>query len=468
MLPSSTHPHPSPCTRLSYRILRVYATAKDEDTSPGLTRRQSLLLAALASSSSSLLPLPSRASTTNNNNLEDIIQAAEPIWPLSTLPVNLYRQTGPYQAATLPTLEHICSTCFPLCQSDKCIIRLFVTYPKGFQSVGIKPPFPLVIITPGFLIKAEQYLDYASQLASWGYCCVVYDKREQALDAMTDTLCVKFLEEVIDWCGKDPVLKKLADVESRGVMLVGHSRGGKISTLVAAEDPRINALFLIDPVDITRYAPMGPDFPSAIERLRLSNDNISTLGRRSLLPVGIIGGALGGDCVPKDCNYNEYYNASPGPTWLVELKNAGHLQYLSNREAVPFNNFCAAGGAPDKAVASVTETMMVAFAEAFVRGYGTGNSNGSSSSSSSSSNSSSSSGSRVNKSGKKSRETGGGLRVGKDDEGDLKAGVAGFDVAEALFSSESAALGILMGADEDRGVGGISTRLKNYLASPSK
>jgi len=429
-------------------------------------------------SSSTLLPLPSPATPTpaTNSNLEDIIRAAEPIWPLSTLPVNLpdYRQRGPYQPATLPTLEHICSTCFPLCQSDKCIIRLFVTYPKGFQLVGIKPPFPLVVITPGFLINAEQYLDYASQLASWGYCCVVYDKREQALDAMTDTLCIRFLKEVIDWCGKDPVLKKLTDVESRGVLLVGHSRGGKISTLVAAEDPRINALFLIDPVDITRYAPMGPDFPSAIEKLR-NNSSGGIVGKRNPLPVGIIGGALGGDCVPKDSNYNVYYDASPGPTWLVELKNAGHLQYLSNREAVPFNNFCAAGGAPDKAVASVTQTMMVAFAEAFVRGYGNDNDNGSSGdidtgsdkSNDKNTKTSRSNSDEVNKAGKKSRETGGGggggLRVGKDDEGDLKAGVAGFDVAEALFSSESAALGILMGADEDSRVGGILTRLKNYL-----
>jgi hypothetical protein len=293
----------------------------------------------------------------------------------------------------------------------------------------------------------------------------VYDKREQALDAMTDTLCIRFLEEVIDWCGKDPVLKKLTDVESRGVMLVGHSRGGKISTLVAAEDPRINALFLIDPVDITRYAPMGPDFPSAIERL---SSTTTSVGRRNPLPVGIIGGALGGDCVPKDSNYNVYYDASPGPTWLVELKNAGHLQYLSNREAVPFNNFCAAGGAPDKAVASVTQTMMVAFAEAFVKGYGNDNDNGNSSSGDSGSDkntkTSRSSSNRVNKAGKKSRETGGetgGGGGGKDDEGDLKAGVAGFDVAEALFSSESAALGILMRVDVDSGVGGISTKLKN-------
>ncbi len=49
--------------------------------------------------------------------------------------------------------------------------------------------------------------------------------------------------------------------------LVGHSRGGKLSVLAAARDPRITACCLLDPVDNTKYAPLGPEFPSAVAAL---------------------------------------------------------------------------------------------------------------------------------------------------------------------------------------------------------
>ena len=54
---------------------------------------------------------------------------------------------------------------------------------------------------------------------------------------------------------------------AQGVYLVGHSRGGKLSVLAAARDPRITACCLLDPVDNTKYAPLGPEFPSAVAAL---------------------------------------------------------------------------------------------------------------------------------------------------------------------------------------------------------
>ena len=37
--------------------------------------------------------------------------------------------------------------------------------------------------------------------------------------------------------------------------------------LAAARDPRITACCLLDPVDNTKYAPLGPEFPSAVAAL---------------------------------------------------------------------------------------------------------------------------------------------------------------------------------------------------------
>ena len=45
-------------------------------------------------------------------------------------------------------------------------------------------------------------------------------------------------------------------------------QGGKLSVLTAAVDPRVAAVCLLDPVDNTVYAPLGPGYPSAVQALK--------------------------------------------------------------------------------------------------------------------------------------------------------------------------------------------------------
>lgn len=88
------------------------------------------------------------------------------------------------------------------------------------------------------------------------------------------------MQDLIDWAGADRKIRQIADPAA--VYLVGHSRGGKVATLAAAADPRVGALCLLDPVDNTVYAPLGPGYPSAAAAL-------SHLPDDRALPVAIVG-----------------------------------------------------------------------------------------------------------------------------------------------------------------------------------
>jgi hypothetical protein len=57
--------------------------------------------------------------------------------------------------------------------------------------------------------------------------------------------------------------------------------------LTAVADPRVAAVCLIDPVDVTVYAPESPAYPSAVSALR-------NVRRERALPVALVGGGIGG------------------------------------------------------------------------------------------------------------------------------------------------------------------------------
>ena len=137
---------------------------------------------------------------------------------------------------------------------------------------------------------------------------------------------------IIDLCIHDPRVKP--HVDPNNILLAGHSRGGKLSVLVAARDRRVRAVALIDPVDNTIGSPSGaclpvcfgmwvgcgwgacmcrelldrfgsvccvlltgPNYPSCLPGLA------SCTGPPRSLPVVVIGAALNSDVIPQEGNY---------------------------------------------------------------------------------------------------------------------------------------------------------------------
>ncbi|CAL8460752.1 g283 [Coccomyxa elongata] len=236
------------------------------------------------------------------------------------------------------------------------MLRLDVVYPKNGKTQGMLPPYPLVIISSGFLTAASSYFSYARRLATWGYTVVMYDKVESATEPLDDRLCVELIREIIDWAKLDPVLSQLADTDT--TYLCGHSRGGKVSALAAAVDPRVKAVCLLDPVDVTVYTPQGPDFPSAVAAIRHMSRGV---------PLAIVGSGRAGDCVPKDSNYKRYYNACQAPAWEVVLGSAGHFQFLDEQSMLQ-RAVCAVGPVEDSSVREIAQTVMVAWGEIMLKG----------------------------------------------------------------------------------------------------
>ena len=383
---------------------------------PPLSRRQSIAL--LSTLPALNLTLPAFA--------DEVELSAPTIASSSPQGLPKYAAPGPLQPVRLPNLEHTCTTCDA--PAERCRLKIHAWVPKGGGRIGLETPFPLAIITPGFLLGADQYTSYAERLASWGFVAVTYDRTQAALDPVSDVVCVSFLRDLIDWCRTSVPLGNLCDVNS--IYLIGHSRGGKISTLAAAEDPRVKALFLIDPVDVTVYAPLSPEFPSAVQAL----EGLGKTGRS--LPLAVVGSGRGGDCVPESSNYDKFFAVSEAPAFEVVLEDAGHLQFLDARGGQAMDLVCAAGKIRDSAVSEVTAAMMVAWGELMVRGGRDASAMGDS-----------------DMSGKL------GMRI--DDDGQFVAGVASFDAMQALYATESSVRAALkkIGAGQEVA---LSTRLKHF------
>ena len=201
------------CGRDDTEILCTASSSANAEQPPHLDRRSSLIALASAAALCSQ-PAQASSSTEEDRHASDEAQTGAG-GTLEHLTAPDYTAAGPLSSSAFPNLEHTCSRCFPACLGNRCMLRLGVIFPRDGRSKGVStlcnlfslalkldprsicrwlwilggpglivlwdvagmpPPYPLAIISGGFVTAASSYLSYARRLASWGYTVVLHDK----------------------------------------------------------------------------------------------------------------------------------------------------------------------------------------------------------------------------------------------------------------------------------------------------
>jgi predicted dienelactone hydrolase len=213
---------------------------------------------------------------------------------------------------------------------------------------------PLVVLLPGFQLKAAFYSVLAGHLASHGMVVVSADP-PASLFSVSHAEMDLDASAVIDWAlGSASGL----NVDTARVAIMGHSLGGKISFMASARDARIKAVFGIDPVNGGGPAGYSADRPDIVP------DKVSPL----TIPIGLIGETTNTTglmaCAPSEQNYATFFEAAAASPSVIQwtVPGADHMDFVDDTSTCGFVcGACTAGTADPKKVTAATRTLAAAF-----------------------------------------------------------------------------------------------------------
>ena len=184
---------------------------------------------------------------------------------------------------------------------------------------------PVVLFFNGFQSRYTWYSTLLDAVASWGFVTVQYQLPTMSMMSIEAELKT-YYKPLMSWISKgglqdllDPISTTKVDINS--IFSSGHSRGGKMASLVFTEDddlpvPLIQAAFLIDPVDSSGFAPISTENPSAVASLSASGKEIA-----------VVGASIVGSCNPVQGNYKKFYAAGAPGSWQIVLNGTSHSQF---------------------------------------------------------------------------------------------------------------------------------------------
>lgn len=227
---------------------------------------------------------------------------------------------------------------------------------------------PVIVFTHGYQLGPANYRSLAEHLASWGYVVVM----PQLPGGLTTHKTLKeHVIAVLDWVeaqcsAPDGVLFGSADPALLGVS--GHSMGGKISLLVASEDARPKAAFLLDPVDAAGMpVVLNPaDYPSVTPELM----------PYVTIPLGLAGettdaacsGFLCQACAPAEDSFQQYYLHAQSPALEITIHGAGHMSFLDDPDCGLLCSVCNEASDDPATTRRLTRRYMTAFYNVWLKG----------------------------------------------------------------------------------------------------
>lgn len=221
--------------------------------------------------------------------------------------------------------------------------------------------FPFVLFSPGFLLSGSAYRSTGELLASHGIAVALltYDVNLFTADHRVLAQDLRFVLDQLTGAAEAHGVA----LDRERVGLVGHSLGGKLSFLAAAEEPSVRAVAGLDPVD--GGAPGTDDpvrFPRAADRME-----------EIPVPKLLIGAERGGEtqfgipCAPREANYERLFERAAAPAWEVTQLGAGHMDYLDNPNCGFACAVCVPGSDPGRARLAA-QTYLVLFLRAHLLG----------------------------------------------------------------------------------------------------
>ncbi len=218
---------------------------------------------------------------------------------------------------------------------------------------------PLVVFHHGFAAPRSLYHRTACHLSSWGFATVLPQWDESFVRSRDHS---ELREDSLALVPALEQLELLDGVQMERFGVAGHSRGGKQALFHALDEPRVSAVFAIDPVD--SGSPFGDPDP---EDFPLVEEVVGQLE----IPAGLVGagrgaqeyegGVISAPCAPEDGNYEVLFEASSAPTTLWTLPEAGHSDFADPCAEDPEACApCVAGADPAQA-RELTGALLVAF-----------------------------------------------------------------------------------------------------------
>lgn len=226
-------------------------------------------------------------------------------------------------------------------------------------------PSRAVLFLPGFMLSASDFALTCERLASHGFIVLSPSFGDSFLNAIDHAELAAHSAAMLDWIVAEhetlsgPIGGSL---DADGFGIAGHSRGGKVALMTALNDPRIQAVYTLDPVDSIG----GPfDTTPTPENPSVTPELIGDL----TIPAGFLGAGKGGEgfqpCAPAAENHEAYYDAANGAAVAYHHvdPSAGHMDYIDSGAA----GLCVGGESPKEAREAGTKTL-VAFMRAHLLG----------------------------------------------------------------------------------------------------